>query len=73
MADALDIVTASTSTTTTAHTGIIPAQGLREMLGLPDGARLFVDVPSGGDYSGCRLSLGDDVQLQAQWEVTETK
>ena len=70
MSNPLDIV--KTATVTTSHNGIVPADGLREMLGLPSNARLHVSVPGGGDWSSCDLVLGDDVQLKVSWETTTT-
>lgn len=61
--------TTFTSTTTTQE---ISAKDLRSALNVPDNARLFVTVPSGGDYSSMELDIDElDEGLQVSW--TETK
>lgn len=58
-------------------TGVITKADLLGLIGeaieLPFGvkARIYVKVPSGGDYSGMELEVGDDPeQLDLQFTVT---
>lgn len=59
----------STQHVTTRHSGRITGEMLREVFDLPDDAELTVLVPSGGDYSGMRLHLDADINLDARWTV----
>lgn len=60
-------------------TGTITKADLVELIlstvEVPHGAepRIFVTVPSGGDYSGQQLLIGDDVTLEfvIRWEDAE--
>ena len=38
--------------------------------GIPDGAELTIDVPSGGDYSGMTI---DPEDITVRWETTEER
>lgn len=57
--------------TSCSHRAVIPADGLRVLMGLPCDARLYVTVPGGGDWSGCDMVLGDDVNLEVTWTTTK--
>lgn len=39
---------------------------------IPSHARLYITIPSGGDYSGEELDLFGDVPLEVTWEEEET-
>lgn len=41
---------------------------LLKALGLPENARVFVQVPGGGDWSNCELEIDTDVPLQADYK-----
>lgn len=59
-------VTGSTAAVTT--TAYVTGDDLAVMLGLPKNATIVVEVPSGGDYSGCELELTNaDRGLKIRW------
>lgn len=60
--------TTVTSTTTTITYG---AKELRNLLGIPERAEVFVDVPGGGDWSNMQLDICADTPLVFRW--TDTK
>tara|TARA_R110000824_G_scaffold39346_3_gene119108 strand:- start:544 stop:753 length:210 start_codon:yes stop_codon:yes gene_type:complete len=61
-----------TRTTTTEHYGALTGDMIRKALGLPDNARVFFDVPGGGDWSNERIDLDDNHRLYVTYtEVME--
>jgi len=73
MPDPLKVIEDTQVTTKKTYQGVVEPEALREFLGLPSTARIFVEVPRGGDYSGCNLDIGVDAPLRVYWEtVTES-
>jgi hypothetical protein len=65
-----DMIKTVTVETKTKSRGVIPPFALCMALGLPDDARLYVDIPTGGDWSGMRLVIDVDADLNAEWTDT---
>lgn len=59
--------------TETTKSGTIDITGLRESLGLDPRTKIFIMVPTGGDYSGHMLEIGQDVELEFQEETCQVK
>ena len=49
----------------------LTARDIISALGLPDDAKVFFEVPTGGDYSGCTLDIDDDTPVRARWVKVE--
>jgi hypothetical protein len=50
--------------------GIITLEDLQKKFNIPEGARVTVQVPGGGDYSNTKLEIGTDVDgIEVRWEV----
>lgn len=41
-------------------------------LKIPDGARVYVSIPGGGDYSSMNLDIDGDCPITVSWETVET-
>lgn len=65
----VDVVTETTKT----HTAHITRRKLLQALGIPEGARVYVEVPSGGDWSGCDLDIEHGQPIIVSWQTHETK
>ena len=48
--------------------GTITLKDLQKAFGIPEDAEVTVAVPSGGDYSGQKLDVGE---IQVRWERVE--
>lgn len=57
-------------TTTERVEQVITAEELRQILLLPVGTKLTIDVPSGGDYSGCTLGVDEVGGITAIYTIT---
>jgi len=64
-----DVVKSTKSTTT--HRGLVPVRGLREALGLPNEARIFVSFPCDSGVGYINLDIGRDARLYAEWQTTK--
>lgn len=53
-------------TTEKVYGGTISAADLKLKLGIPQHAKVWVDVPSGGDYSGTQLDL-NEASIHVLW------
>jgi hypothetical protein len=68
----MDLSKVTKRTTTTEHYGALTGNMIRKALGLPDNARVFFDVPGGGDWSNERIDLDDHHRLYVTYtEVME--
>ena len=57
--------TKTTKTETTTHHEF-NYEEVRKALGLPENAKIWVQVPGGGDWSNAKLDIGRDVMLEAE-------
>lgn len=69
-------MTIKTRTTTTVTTKVrreILRKDLGLLLGLPEHATVFVEVPGGGDWSNCDLEIDDRRPLIVTFQTVEDK
>lgn len=64
-----------TTTTTSRKHYQISDQSIRDMLSMqgvnvPPEARIFIEVPGGGDWSNCSLGINEDCPINVCWEET---
>lgn len=61
-----------TTHTRQVYTMQISAHAIRQNFNLPPDAEVSVTVPSGADWSGMELTIGDDVpHVTATWETNK--
>lgn len=63
----------SKTTITTQKRRVYTAEDLRKHLKLPRGAKLFVHVPGGGDWSSMDLEIGVETNLEVAWTKEKVK
>lgn len=59
-------------TTRTTQNYVITAEEIRKALDLPKDAKIFVQVPGGGDWSNTDLEIDSDTPLRATVTTTTT-
>lgn len=51
---------------------VITVDEIRRKFCIPDQAKVSIEVPGGGDWSGMELSIGDDIgHIKVSWEETK--
>ncbi len=58
------------STTSRRYTGSISKVHLADLLGIPQSARIYVSVPTGGDWSDEELDI-KDAPIYVEWIETD--
>lgn len=59
-----------TTILTTTHKGTLHKAELADLLGIPQSAQIYVNVPTGGDWSGETLDI-QDAPIHIQWTETD--
>lgn len=62
--------TTSTTTIIRRHEWSISEDDLRALVGAPPNAKVRVEIPGGGDWSGCDIEI-DQAPLTVTWEEQE--
>lgn len=58
----------------TRYEGVIPLAELKVRFNLPNQARITVEIPGGGDWSGMEVAIGEEIpHLKVAWEETVTE
>lgn len=66
----LDSIRQKTTTLRTTHKGRLHKEDLVELLGVPQSAKIYVNIPSDGDWSGEALDLQDS-PIHVEWTETD--
>jgi len=59
-----------TTTLMTTHKGKLHKAELADLLGVPQSANIYVNVPTGGDWSGGPLDI-QDAPIYVEWTETD--